>query len=167
MADFTNRHGDGMHFMRPDRVYRTSVLAPMVGYQPPADVEAVAMAFTQGAERGMMLQGLGAMPAPVERFLARLRAWIAERRAKKLMSAGMPAPHPMPPTASGVPRMPPQPMNGLGMPGPAPGMAQQIAPQLAAQMAGLMAIQKDRYGVAFPAAQAQALIDRPLRQWYR
>jgi len=42
------RHGGESHYVRPDRVYRTGVLTPIVGYQPQQDVMAVAQAFTQG-----------------------------------------------------------------------------------------------------------------------
>lgn len=156
MADVTIRHGDGSHFMRPDRVYRTSVLSPMMGYQPQADVQNVAMMFTQGPARGMMLDGLGAMPGPIQRWLARVQAWIAERKAKKLMQTQLPPG-----------RMPPQTMAGLGMPGPAPAMAQQISPHLATQMSGMLQIMQSRYGQGYPAAQAMALVQRPLRTWYR
>ena len=52
------RHGGEMHTVRPDRVYRTSVLTPIVGYQPQVDVQAVARAFTQGPPLGTQLQGL-------------------------------------------------------------------------------------------------------------
>lgn len=159
MTDPMFRHGDGAHFMRPDRVYRTSVLSPMVGYQPQADVQHVAMMFTQGPERGMMLDGLGAWPGPIERLLAHIQAWIAKRKAKKLMQTQLP-----PPTSP--PFVPPQTMNGLGMPGPAPVMATQISPHLATQMTGMLNIMANRYGQGFPAAQATALVQRPLRTWY-
>ncbi len=42
------RHGGASHFMRPDRVYRTGVLAPMVGYRPGPDVVSVTQAFVDG-----------------------------------------------------------------------------------------------------------------------
>ncbi len=42
------RHGGSSHLVRPDQVYRTSVLQPIVGYQPQQDVMAVAQEFTQG-----------------------------------------------------------------------------------------------------------------------
>ncbi len=137
-----DRHGDGSHYMRPDRVYRTSVLSPMVGYQPGADVNAVAMAFTQGPYRGMMLSGLGA-PGPLARLGLRIKAAIAERRARKFMG-----------------------VSGLGMPGPAPVQALQIAPHLASQMTGVMALMQGRYGTGFPAVQADSLIGRTLSSRY-
>lgn len=42
------RHGGSSHYVRPDQVYRTGVLQPIVGYQPQQDVMAVAQQFTQG-----------------------------------------------------------------------------------------------------------------------
>lgn len=42
------RHSGSSHVVRPDQVYRTSVLQPIVGYQPQQDVMAVAQDFTQG-----------------------------------------------------------------------------------------------------------------------
>lgn len=163
MADLSIRHGDGQHFMRPDRVYRTSVLAPMVGYQPQADVQAVTMAFTQGPDRGMMLQGLGAMPGPIQRFLARLQAWIAERKARKFVEATV-----GPKTGGPPPFVPPghQRPADLGMPGAAPATADQISPHLATQMVGMMDLMARRYGQGYPAAQATATVIRPLRRWY-
>lgn len=41
------------HFVRPDRVYATGVLSPIVGYQPTEDAQQVAMRFVSGG------QGLG------------------------------------------------------------------------------------------------------------
>lgn len=164
MAD-PMRHGDGMHYMRPDRVYRTSVLSPMYGYQPGADVQHVATMFTQGPDRAMMLQGLGAMPGPIQRGLARLQAWIAQRKAHKLMqvpasNTGIVPPQRLPPQAQG---------NAFGhdaMPGPAPAMAQSIAPHLATQMVGVLQLAQ-RYGNGYPGMASEALINRPLGSWYR
>jgi hypothetical protein len=42
------RHGGESHVVRPDRVYRTGVLTPIIGFQPQADVMANAAAFTLG-----------------------------------------------------------------------------------------------------------------------
>lgn len=158
------RHGDGAHFMRPDRVIRTSVLSPMVGYDPHADVQHVAMMFTQGPARGMQLQGLGAMPGPIARWWATVKARIAERKAQKFMQAQLPPVTSAPIVPPG--RMPPMRLDGLGMPGPSPGMALQISPHLAHQMGGLLDIINHRYGQSFPAAQAAALVQRPLTNWY-
>lgn len=43
-----------MHYVRPDRVYRTGVLTPTANYAPGQDAQAVAAAFTQ---RSMNLSG--------------------------------------------------------------------------------------------------------------
>jgi hypothetical protein len=142
MADFV-RHGGAGHFMRPDRVIRTSVLSPMVGYDPHADVQAVAMEFTQGPQRGMMLQGLG-QAGPIRRWWEGVKMRMAARRAQRFMQ-----------------------VSGLGMPGPAPVVATQISPHLATQMTGMLEIMHRRYGQGYPAAQAMALVERPLRAWYR
>lgn len=162
MADFT-RHGDGQHFMRPDRVYRVGVLAPMMGYDPHRDMQHVAMAFTQGPQRGMMLEGLGAMPGPIRRWWEGVKARIAERKARKFMQVYLP-PVDLPPPQGPPGRLPPE---LSGMPGPAPAMAQQISPHLATQMSGMMELMHSRYGHGFPAAAAAATVQRPLRQWYR
>ncbi len=82
------RHGESVHFVRPDRVVRTGVLTPIVGYQPQRDVISVTQEFATGPASGMQLHGLGNMmllglgaPGPVMRFWLRLKAAIAERRA--------------------------------------------------------------------------------------
>ncbi len=67
------RHGGGAHVMRPDGVYRTSVLQPMVGYSPQVDVQAVAQAFTQGPP-------LGGLRGPS--WLDRVKAKFAEMRGR-------------------------------------------------------------------------------------
>ncbi len=41
------RHGGPSHYVRPDAVARTGVIPSIVGYNPGADVDAVAAAFTQ------------------------------------------------------------------------------------------------------------------------
>jgi hypothetical protein len=42
------RHTDANHAVRPDRVTRTGVIPPLVGYSPQQDVMAVAADFTRG-----------------------------------------------------------------------------------------------------------------------
>lgn len=81
-----------MHFVRPDRVIRTGVLTPIVGYQPQADVIAVTQEFATGPASGMQLQGLagmfaglGAMPGPIARFWLRLKAALAQKKAERMM----------------------------------------------------------------------------------
>lgn len=164
MAEPIIRHGEGMHFMRPDRVYRTSVLSPMYGYQPQADVQHVAMAFTQGPERAMMLQGLGAMPGPIQRFFSQMKAWIARKKAEKLMQVPRGGSPPFVPPGQGGTFMPPGQIQG--MPGPASVQAYQISPHLAMQMAGVMNLAQVRYGQGYPNTAASALVYRRLVQWY-
>lgn len=106
------RHGGESHVMRPDRVYRTSVLSPMMNYSPQADVQAVAYAFTQGPPLGTMLQGLG---APT--ILDRIKAFFSKSQAainnvKDQIINSMPAAAPAP--------------NNQG--------PSQVAPQMATQM---------------------------------
>lgn len=136
------RHGGEAHVVRPDRVYRTSVLSPIVGYQPGADVQAIATAFTQGPPRAGSLAGLG---NPFATFGARVRAWWNARRAQRFMSAG---------TA------------GLGAPiAPAFTEGQMIAPQLAHQMKMLARLGPQSGGGPMPAAFAMAT--RRINSFYR
>ena len=81
----TDQHGDSSHIMRPDRVYRTSVLSPMVGYRPGYDVQRVAQEFTLGPQSGMSLGGLRGT------FGDRLRMWW--HGAKARASGSMPNYH--------------------------------------------------------------------------
>lgn len=116
------RHGGEAHVVRPDRVMRTSVLSPIVGYQPNADVMAVAQAFTQGPPSGTMLSGLGALNfGPFKRLGLRIKAWFAQARAGKFASAvtdnQMGSTTPAPPGAAPV------------------FTAQAVAPQAAQEMA--------------------------------
>ena len=120
------RHSGASHAMRPDRVARTGVLAPIVGYQPQADVQMVAAEFTGG---GLSGAGTGLF----QRLAARSRAWFASRGAARAMavstttsSSQQPAPQQSAPPAS-----------------PAAQQANQVAPQIAAQMQMLQAIPDD------------------------
>lgn len=63
------RHGGGSHFMRPDRVMRTSVLSPMNNYVPGYDTQMVAAEFILGP-RGMTLSGLRGM-----KWTDKLKLW--------------------------------------------------------------------------------------------
>lgn len=114
-----DQHSDSAHYLRPDRVYRTSVLAPMTGYMPGQAVQAIAQDFTQGPYRGMSLSGLGQASA-----MDRLKNWwegVKQRaRGGATVTVTLPpqaatptasaqqqvhAPGPsMPPTAQGYPR---------------------------------------------------------------
>jgi hypothetical protein len=69
------RHGGEAHVMRPDGVYRTGVLQPMVGYHPGADVRAVGRMFTA---RG--LEGLGGLNV-FERMKLRIQGWFSGAKA--------------------------------------------------------------------------------------
>lgn len=66
----TAQHPDSAHYLRPDRVYRTSVLSPMTGFEPGQAVMATARDFTIGPYTGMQLSGLG-QPGLVDK----IRGW--------------------------------------------------------------------------------------------
>lgn len=124
--------------MRPDRVYRTSVLSPIAGYAPGRDVQAVAAAFTSPfAPNG--LQGLGFTfgSGPIAQWWAGVKARWSARFA-----------------ATGV--------HGLagGPPGPAYQNAQQIAPQMAAQVQMLQSLAYTSGG-----GPRAAVMDAGTRRW--
>jgi hypothetical protein len=104
------RHGGSSHYMRPDRVYRTSVLSPMTGYVPGYDVQMVAREFAMGPQTGMSLQGLGATPWD------KVKGWWqgvkARARAGKMQAAMPAAAAQMPTVASEAVLSPP----GASMP---------------------------------------------------
>ncbi len=132
------RHGGESHNMRPDRVYRTSVLSPIAGYAPGADVQAVAAAFTAPfGPNG--LSGLGAgSGGRLATWWANLKARIAaKKQAVVARAAGVSAP-----------------------PGPAYQNAQQIAPQIATQMQMLAALAPTHGGGPYAAA-----MDAATRRW--
>lgn len=133
------RHGGGSHYVRPDAVYRTSVLAPMAGYSPGADVQSVAMAFTSPfGPNG--LNGLG-NSGGIAAWWAGVKAkWAAKRAlvASRFGFAGL----------------------GSGPPGPAYQTAQQIAPQIATQMQMLAHLAPSRGGGPFASA-----ISAGTRRW--
>lgn len=118
------RHGGASHYMRPDRVYRTSVLSPIAGYSPGVDVQAVAMGFTRPfGPNG--LAGFGGSGG-------RLSAWWANLKARIAMwKAG----HKMPVPTSAQAMIP----SGI-QPGPAMAVGAQIAPQIGAQVSMLRAL---------------------------
>ncbi len=103
--------------MRPDGVMRTSVVQPIFGYQPQADVMAVAQAFTQGPPSMGQLNGLGMMN-PFSKAKLWFQSLFAKMGAAKFQAIAGPTQSPNPP-------------------GPEPGAASQIAPQMQAQMAML------------------------------
>jgi len=78
------RHGAGMHLVRPDRVYSTGVLAPMTGYAPGRDAQMVAAEFTKRSQNlgGLALAGaFGAAGQSnfVEKLRLKFEAWAAAR----------------------------------------------------------------------------------------
>lgn len=73
--------GLGNHALRPDRVYRTGVLAPMVGFQPGQAIMATTDAFTSGPYTGMQLSGLRGIGA-------RLSAWWQGVKARAAAGGG-------------------------------------------------------------------------------
>ena len=71
------RHGDGAHYVRPDRVYRTGVLASVMGYQPDQDVQDVAASFTAyPMDLRLGLSGLGAGQGFLQSLGARIKAFF-------------------------------------------------------------------------------------------
>lgn len=85
-----SRHGGELHVVRPDRVYATSVLSPIPGYNPGPDVQAVALAFTSrgyNIPTAGMTVGLGA-PPPLsffQRLRIRFEAKRSEKQARRMM----------------------------------------------------------------------------------
>jgi len=72
-------HGETSHLVRPDGVYRTSVLQPTANYRPIIDSQAVAREFTLAgamASQGRELQLLGLHGTHLS-FWARLKFWWA------------------------------------------------------------------------------------------
>ncbi len=94
------RHPDGMHVLRPDRVYRTSVVQSMTGFQPGVDVMANARDFVVGPYTGMSLSGLADTP------WNRLKVWWAGVKARAQAGrAQVVAMIPTAPTAASVPQV--------------------------------------------------------------
>lgn len=102
------KHGGEAHVMRPDAVMRTSVIRPFVNYNPQADVQAVAQAFTTGGPLATTLGGLRG-PGPIRRWWEGVKARAALRRGM----AGY---------------------GGFAGPGPIMDTSSQVAPQMQAQM---------------------------------
>lgn len=117
------RHGGNAHYLRADRVYRTGVLSPMVGFQPQADVQAIAQEFTQGPPLGTMLGGLG--DNVFTRLGLRIKAWFAQKRANAMIAQANAAAASQAANGNPVPSIPVA---------PASANAAQVAPQIATQM---------------------------------
>lgn len=83
------RHGGELHLVRPDRVYATSVLSPIVGYNPGADVMAVAQNFTNRGydvpTAGMSLSLAGPPLNVFQRLKIRIQAKLSQKRALKML----------------------------------------------------------------------------------
>lgn len=127
------RHGGSIHFVRPDQIVRTSVLQPIVGYQPQNDVMMVTQEFTSGPASGMQLSGLGAPfgQGPIAQWFKQVgngvRAAFARGRARRMMLTNAAAPMaPINQMASGSVIL----AAGPVIPPPAIMHAQGVAPQL-------------------------------------
>lgn len=79
------RHGGASHYVRPDRVVRTGVLTPTMGYDPGADVQAVAAEFTQYPMDLQVPTGLSGFLGAASNvgLIARLRAKYHDWRMQK------------------------------------------------------------------------------------
>lgn len=109
------KHGIEQHFVRPDRVYATSVLTPIIGYQPAADAYQVGARFVAGGQGLAGLRSSYRVPGRAMRFwrrrngvagpvstirgwlsvrFAALRAWIESRKIRKELT--------LPPAAEGT-----------------------------------------------------------------
>lgn len=80
------RHGGASHFVRPDGIYRTSVLQPAIGYDPNADVQSVAASFTQ-YPMDLQTNGLGSLRGLglIDRIRLQFAVWRAKMKAKKTL----------------------------------------------------------------------------------
>ncbi len=145
------RHGGGSHFVRPDRVMRTGVLTSIYGYQPDADVQAVAQQFAYGPPSGTIMASGGTTtvplaglrgPGPIARLGLRIKAAWNERKARKFMQSGMGAPL-----------------------APAFTEGQMIAPQIATQIQMLSRLAPTEGGGPMDAAHAAAT--RRMNSYYR
>lgn len=85
------QHSDAAHYIRPDRVYQTGVLAPMTGFRPGQAVMATANAFTSGPYTGMQLSGLRGVGARLSAWWQNVKARAQAGRAAYAMPA-LPAP---------------------------------------------------------------------------
>lgn len=137
--------------VRPDRVMRTGVLTSIYGYQPDADVQAVAQSFAYGPPSGTIFASGGTTsiplaglrgPGPFARFGLWIKAKWNEGKARRFM------------------------MNGLGAPlAPQFSEGQMIAPQIATQIQMLARLAPTDGGGPMSAAYAAAT--RRLNSYYR
>lgn len=94
------RHGAADHFIRPDGVYRTGVIAPVTGYNPAQDVMSVAEMFTRGPYDFRQLNGMQLMDSPIKAWWLRLKASLSARFASKRAAQMMAIAASMPPAAT-------------------------------------------------------------------
>lgn len=87
--------GLGNHTLRPDRVYQTGVLSPMVGFRPGEAVMATADAFTRGPYTGMQLGRAAGAP-----LFPKISAWWQGVKARARMQLPAVAVAHMPATAA-------------------------------------------------------------------
>ncbi|MGH7176617.1 MAG: hypothetical protein ACREJC_04490 [Tepidisphaeraceae bacterium] len=154
------RHGGSSHFVRPDGVYRTSVLQPSIGYDPGADVQAVAASFTQYPANLQTPNGLsglfGADLRLADKIRMRIAVWRAKRRAKRtLQGLGM-----MPAGRGGAI----QPAWGAAY----PQVGEQIAPHMIAkeQMVAYLVQSGNQLPPAYADAQAATSWHRWSDRWW-
>lgn len=114
-----SQHGDSMHLMRPDRVYKTGVLAP-VPTQIGAQVAANALAFTRGLGAA---GGVGFFKG----LMLKYQAWANRGRARAF---ARPAAVPMAAIPAVTGQASAQYIGTYGV-GPAPWAASAVAPNLA------------------------------------
>lgn len=124
------RHGGASHFVRPDGIYRTSVLQPAIGYDPNADVQSVAASFTQ-YPMDLQTNGLGNLRGIG--FIDRLRLQFATWKAKRMAKQSLQSP---PAQAAQMAQMRAVGQGGMIQPGWGAGYAQvgeELAPQMIAK----------------------------------
>lgn len=156
----TMKHGAEFHFVRPDGVYRTSVLQAIPGYQPVSNAQGVAARFTAAPYFATTLSGLRGpfgegltwwdqIKIRWAAFVERMRAARAQAMLKKVAATStVPGPNPAgPPTA--VAALPPAQGDGQYGVGPA---NEAMAKVGAAITAGLVRSGDD----ALPPAVAQS-----------
>jgi hypothetical protein len=162
------RHTDANHAVRPDRVTRTGVIPPLVGYSPQQDMLSVANDFTRGpymftqdstdpaSARG--IAGLGIpqlMGVPTLMGVPMLMGWSsnpfkqmwlrfkANQSTKKFMKA-----------------------IGLGLAGPIPnGPASAMAPQVVPMMAGRVGLLSMIAAKNFPTDWSDNAMETIQRRW--
>jgi len=117
-----SQHGDSMHLMRPDRVYKTGVLAP-VPMQIGAQVAANALAFTRGLGAA---GGVGFFKG----LMLKYQAWANRGRARAF-ARPVARPMPMAPMIPAVTGQAQAQYIGTYGVGPEPWAASIVAPNLA------------------------------------